>query len=66
MKKSSHPKQAVWISDGRLVSHTLTDYKKSVLKKAEKQRADIDVLRSRYIKMGVLTTEGDLAKSYGG
>ena len=69
MSKVSQQRPAVWISNGRLVSHTLGE--KQVLRRiqdlAEEQRKHPETLKQRYIKMGMLSKSGHkLTKAYGG
>lgn len=59
---------SVWVSDGRLVSHTINepDIKKSIEAARAKLRQDPAALKEYYVKRGMLTPSGKLSKRYGG
>lgn len=54
------PSDAVWMSNGRLVSHTIVEprFKRELLERMSALRSDPQALEDYYIKMGVLT-EGE-------
>lgn len=67
-KVADAPRDAVWVSNGRLVSHTINE--PSIKQIIEQRRADLrknpEELEKHYIKMGLLTPTGRLTKRYGG
>lgn len=67
-KVADAPRDAVWVSNGRLVSHTINEpsIKQAIEKQSAELRSNLDNLRAYYIKHGVLTKSGKLTKRYGG
>lgn len=59
---------AVWMSNGRLVSHTIVEpgFKRELEERMAALRSDLTVLKARYVKLGVLTKGGKLTSRYGG
>lgn len=58
----------VWVTDGRLVSHTINepDIKKAIEDSRAALRKDPEALKAYYVKHGMLTLGGKLTKRYGG
>lgn len=67
-KVADAPRDAVWMSNGRLVSHTLSEpsIKRAINAELAELRKDPAALRAYYIKQGFLTPGGKLSKRYGG
>lgn len=59
---------AVWLSNGRLVSHSIVDprFKRALLQHMAALRRDPLALKDYYVKLGVLTKGGKLSSRYGG
>lgn len=64
----SHDWARVWVSNGRLVSHTIDEpaIKASILASRAELRKDPAALKAYYVKRGLLTPGGKLTKRYGG
>ncbi|MDH0423650.1 hypothetical protein [Delftia tsuruhatensis] len=62
------PRDAVWMDNGRLVSHTISE--PAIWREVSAQRAalrkDPEKLKADYVKSGVLTPGGKLTKRFGG
>ena len=67
-KKAILNRDAVWVSDGRLVSHTINEpeIKRAIDEQRIDLRKDPQALKDYYIKRGFLTPAGKLSKRYGG
>lgn len=67
-KKAHLSRDAVWLSNGRLVSRTIDE--PEIKRAIDEQRADLrkdpQALKDYYIKRGFLTPAGKLSKRYGG
>lgn len=61
-------RSVVRVLNGRLVGLSLLDpnVKKELSEERAKRRVDVDALRLEYVKNGLLTPTGKLAKRYGG
>lgn len=59
---------AVWMSNGRLVSHSIVEprFKRALLQYMAALRRDPQALKDYYVRMGVLTKGGKLSSRYGG
>mgnify|MGYP001184991146 CR=1 FL=1 len=59
---------AVWVENGRLVSHTISEpaIKRLIEKQCAERRKDPEALKEYYVKAGMLTKSGKLTKRYGG
>lgn len=58
----------VWMSEGRLVSHIITEpgLKQKIEASRELLRQNPEALKAYYVKRGMLTPGGKLTKRYGG
>ena len=67
-KKAHLSRDAVWVSNGRLVSRTIDEpeIKKAIDEQRSNMRKDPEALKAYYIKRGFLTPKGKLSKRYGG
>lgn len=67
-KVADAPRDAVWMSNGRLVSRTISEpsIKRAIKADQAELRKDPEAMRAHYIKLGFLTSSGKLAKRYGG
>ncbi|EPD34665.1 MULTISPECIES: hypothetical protein [Delftia] len=62
------PRGAVWMDNGRLVSHSISE--PDIWREVSAQRAELrknpEKLKAEYVKRGILTPGGKLTKRYGG